>query len=64
MLSRPPTAEESRSALALLDSLEKTSQTELEHLPAALKKLPAARRRALAKLCLALFNLNEFAFVD
>ena len=64
VLSRPPTAEESRSALALLDSLEKTSQTELEHLPAALKKLPAPRRRALAKLCLALFNLNEFAFVD
>jgi hypothetical protein len=64
VLSRPPTAEESRSALALLDSLEKTSQTELEHLPAALKTLPAARRRALAKLCLALFNLNEFAFVD
>ena len=29
-----------------------------------LKKLAAPRRRALAKLCLALFNLNEFAFVD
>jgi len=26
--------------------------------------VPAARRQALSKLCLALFNLSEFAFVD
>jgi len=64
VLARPPTARESRSALQLLDSLAGSSQVELENPPEALKKLPAPRRRALAKLCLALFNLNEFAFVD
>ncbi len=64
VLSRPPSAEESRSALQLLESLAGTSQAELESPPEALKTLPAPQRRALAKLCLALFNLNEFAFVD
>ncbi|MDC0176340.1 DUF1553 domain-containing protein, partial [Planctomycetaceae bacterium] len=64
VLSRLPSAEESRSALQLLESLAGTSQAELESPPESLKTLPAPRRRALAKLCLALFNLNEFAFVD
>jgi len=64
VLARPPSAEESRSAIKLLDALASTSQSELENPPESLRKLPAPRRRALAKLCLALFNLNEFAFID
>jgi len=47
-LGRPPTDRESVSALRLLEDLRKSS----------------APTQALAKLCLALFNLSEFAFVD
>ena len=33
-------------------------------LPAALTTIPLPRAAALVELCLAVFNLNEFAFVD
>ena len=33
-------------------------------LPVSLQKLPKPRATALIKLCLAIFNLNEFAYVD
>jgi hypothetical protein len=36
----------------------------LENPPADLAKLPPQRAAALAKLCLAIFNLNAFVFVD
>jgi hypothetical protein len=65
-LSRPPTAEESNEALQLLDALSHT-----EHAGKSIGKTPkklAAMRpitaSVLTKLCLALFNLNEFTFVD
>jgi hypothetical protein len=64
-LSRPPTAGEEQEALKLIDSLAADSSTPaLENLPEALAKLPSLKAAALAKFCLALFNLNEFAFVD
>jgi len=63
-LARPPSDAESDSALTLLDSLAASKGVPLEDPPETLKKLPPPRRRALAKFCLALFNLNEFAFVD
>ena len=63
-LARPPSDAESNSALTLLDSLAASKGVPLEDPPETLKKLPPPRRRALAKFCLALFNLNEFAFVD
>jgi hypothetical protein len=63
-LSRPPTEEEKQDALELLEKLADCKSPPLENAPAELTKLPSARAGALAKLCLALFNLSEFAFVD
>jgi hypothetical protein len=62
-LGRPASKEERASASELLAELER-SGTPLADLPAELKRLPAARAAALVKLCLAVFNLNEFVHVD
>jgi hypothetical protein len=37
---------------------------EWSELPSTLTKVPLPRAAALVKLCLAVFNLNEFAFID
>jgi hypothetical protein len=63
-LGRPPTADESASALALLQDLERESEESSGDLPEPLNSIPAPRAHALSKLCLALFNLSEFTFVD
>jgi hypothetical protein len=54
-VARPPTAEEAHEALTLLEDLAREAPGE---------NTADARREALAQLCLAIFNLNEFAFVD
>ena len=62
-LCRPPSAVESAALVRFLE-------TEAEHLTAELssagKPLHGGepRRRALVQLCRAIFNLNEFMFVD
>ncbi|MDP7273867.1 MAG: DUF1549 and DUF1553 domain-containing protein [Planctomycetaceae bacterium] len=63
-LGRPPRAEESASALKLLEALEQTKAGPLDGSPPALAALPPAKGHALSKLCLAVFNLTEFAFAD
>jgi hypothetical protein len=65
-LGRQPEVKESRKALDLLASLVVTGEGEKPDLamPAALQALPPARASALAKLCLAVFNLSEFVYVD
>ncbi|MGE0378024.1 MAG: DUF1553 domain-containing protein, partial [Planctomycetaceae bacterium] len=63
-LGRPPAAEESTSALSLLQELEHEPGETLQDLPEPLQTIPAPRAQALSKLCLALFNVSEFAFVD
>jgi len=63
-LGRPPTDDESVSALRLLKNLEKVSSASLKDPPESLKSVPPVRTQALTKLCLALFNLTEFSFVD
>ncbi len=64
-LQRLPTPEESREALALLERLrtriEQVEPTDQSVQPPA---IPAAQVEALEQLCLALFNLNEFLYVD
>ena len=65
-LSRPPSDTEKSEALALVARLSSGSAPgePLENPPAELGKLPPERAAALAKLCLAIFNLNEFVFID
>jgi hypothetical protein len=82
-LSRPPTSEEARDALALVDTrlkkevekkeaangLEKqeaeAGATKQEAvLPEQLARIGNARARALTNLCLTIFNLNEFIYID
>ena len=71
-LARPPSADEQREALALMAALagadaEDEAEGAAEPLtdpPKALAALPPAQAAALVKLCLGVYNLNEFAFVD
>jgi len=65
-LARPPTAQEKRQALQLLDSLTepKARPKGWSDLPGPLRQISLPRAAALAELCLTVFNLNEVAFVD
>ena len=63
-LGRAPTAEESASALRLLHVLEREKDEPPGDLPKTLQVVPPGHAHALSKLCLALFNLSEFVFVD
>lgn len=67
-LSRPITAEEKTETLKLLSTLEteraKRSKEPLTDLPPELAKLAPVRAAAYIHVCLALFNHNEFSFVD
>ena len=63
-LGRAPTAEESASALQLLRVLERKNDERPGDLPKTLEAVPPGYAHALSKLCLALFNLSEFAFID
>jgi hypothetical protein len=65
-LGRAPTREESAEAEHLIDTLERDGgkAMRLKDGPAELAALPPARAAALTKFCLALFNLNEFTYID
>ncbi|MEX2113117.1 MAG: PSD1 and planctomycete cytochrome C domain-containing protein [Pirellulales bacterium] len=69
-LARKPSDTERSEALQLMDALtarspdDASSATTLDQPPAELLALPADEALALAKLCLAVFNLNEFLFID
>jgi hypothetical protein len=62
-LGRRPSADELRKNLEFLELLEKTGG-DSKWTPDEPGSVPAVRAAALAKLCLALFNLNEFLYVD
>jgi hypothetical protein len=65
-LGRPPSDTEKSEALALVSSLEVDTSggAPLENPPGDLAKVSPQRAAALAKLCLAVFSLNEFIFID
>jgi Protein of unknown function (DUF1553)/Protein of unknown function (DUF1549) len=65
-LGRAPTKQESAEAERLIDTLERdeAKAMPLKDAPAELATLPPARAAALTKFCLALFNLNEFIYID
>ena len=64
-LHRPPSDQEKKEALELLATrarrLKKDRWTEL---PDGLETIPLRKAAALTELCLALFNLNEFLYID
>jgi hypothetical protein len=66
VLARRPTAQESREALQLMETLERAGADEKwgDALPKELLGLDRSQAEALVKLCLSLFNLNEFVYVD
>ena len=63
-LSRPPSDQEKKEALALFDGFVKSAKnsdlSELESLAA----LPVEQTYALVNLCLGIYNLSEFNFID
>lgn len=73
-LARPITEQERREATQLLHALradaeqaDSTAPKSVEagnQLPDSLAGLPAPQARALVQLCLAVYNLSEFTFVD
>lgn len=65
-LGRLPGPEERSEALQLLDALTANTGNAPpgDPFPESLAKLPPAQAGALTKVCLAIFNLNEFVFVD
>ena len=79
-LARPPSVAEKQEATALMETLaQRASGSEpeelatsggtstpspLENPPEKLAALPDARAAALVKLCLGIYNLSEFSFVD
>ena len=70
-LARPPKDKEKQEALVVLDRLEQSAGNGDHQLLATLGKrtaglasLPDNKAAALLKLCLAVYNLNEYAFVD
>ena len=72
-LARAPTAREKSEALTLFHNFVNKAQAgaavgpvaePLENPPASLAALPGERAAALVKLCLGIYNLNEFLFID
>ncbi len=65
-LNRQPSAKESEEAIALLDKLAVEARQRGKEEAASSEAAPMKRARttALAQLCLTIFNLNEFLFID
>lgn len=64
-LGRPPTQQEAKEAVNLLDRLVSTgSARALENPPPELAAVPLARATGLSQLCLAVFSFNEFLYID
>jgi len=64
-LSRAPTESERNEARKLLEDFAQwEGDVPLDAPPAELAKLPASHAAALTKLCLGLFNSNEFFFIE
>ena len=64
-LARRPSAQEKREALALFQNLSQQEAADSEKsYPEPLASLGTARAAALTQLCLTVFNLNEFLYVD
>ncbi len=64
-LHRPPSDQEKQEALELLSTrARRVNEDRWTELPAGLETIPLRRAAALTELCLALFNVNEFLYID
>jgi len=65
-LARQPSVKESQEALDLMETLANrgTDENWADSLPKELARLNRGQAGALVKLCLTLFNLNEFVYID
>ena len=64
VLARPPTADERQEAITLLSRLTSSNGSRASH-PSGEGAEPATgQREALTQLCLAMFNLSEFFYID
>ena len=69
-LSRPISDEEKKEAIQLLEELangrnkDQQIRETLREIPKSLTTLPRPKAAALVKLCLTVYNLSEFAFID
>jgi uncharacterized protein DUF1553/uncharacterized protein DUF1549/cytochrome c len=64
-LARKPSSQESKEALALLEKLKERTRSKLKpDSPSEIASLEPALAAGLVQLCLTIFNLNEFIFVD
>ena len=65
-LGRSPSEMEKREALEMIEKLSGKGihSEDLQGLPPSLARIGTARGAALTKLCLSVFNLTEFAYVD
>ena len=64
-LARKPSAQESKEALALLEKLTRQARSKLKaDSPSEIATLEPAVAAGLVQLCLTIFNLSEFIFVD
>jgi len=65
-LGREPTSQEKQEAIGLMEKLSRKTSAgpENDSPPEKLAKLSPERATGLTQLCLAIFNLNEFVYVD
>ena len=65
-LGREPTSQEKQEAIGLMEKLSRKTSAgpENDSPPEKLAKLSPERAAGLTQLCLAIFNLNEFVYVD
>jgi hypothetical protein len=65
-LGRPPTPDERKEAMALMETLERAgeSKSATASKNSAFSPSPPARVGALSQFCLTVFNLSEFCYVD
>jgi hypothetical protein len=64
VLARPPSAEERQEAMTLLSRLASSNGSQASHASGEDTEAATQHRDALTQLCLTMFNLSEFFYID
>ncbi|MXZ36115.1 MAG: DUF1553 domain-containing protein, partial [Acidobacteria bacterium] len=64
VLARPPSAEERQEAITLLSRLASSNGSQASHASGEDTEAATRHRDALTQLCLTMFNLSEFFYID